>query len=144
MYVAAEMIDETAAIRMAIVSGDQLPPDCVNDARNHLDRLVFPGHLNAIGIDRFHDMVRYLRGIRYRLEKLPTRVMADRTSMHEILGVEDFYDTVQRHMSWSKEIEAVAWSLEELRISAFAQHLGAREKVSVTRIRKHLDKIVAA
>lgn len=142
--VAAEMIDETAAIRMAIVSGDQLPPDCVNDARNHLDRLVFPGHLNAIGIDRFHDMVRYLRGIRYRLEKLPTRVMADRTSMHEILGVEDFYDTVQRHMSWSKEIEAVAWSLEELRISAFAQHLGAREKVSVTRIRKHLDKIVAA
>ncbi len=64
--------------------------------------------------------------------------------MHEILGVEDFYDTVQRHTSWSKEIEAVAWSLEELRISAFAQHLGAREKVSVTRIRKHLDKIVAA
>jgi ATP-dependent helicase HrpA len=141
--VAAEMIDETAAIRMAIVSAEQLPQDCVNDARNHLDRLVFPGHMNSIGINRFHDMVRYLRGIRYRLEKLPSRVMADRTSMHEILGVEDFYDTVCAHMPWSKEIESVAWSLEELRISAFAQHLGAREKVSVTRIRKRLDKITA-
>lgn len=142
--IAAEMIDETAAIRMAIVAADQLPPDCVGDARNHLDRLVFPGHLNAIGVDRFHDMVRYLRGIRYRLEKLPSRVLADRTSMHEILGVEDFYDTVVRHMNWSKEIESVAWSLEELRISAFAQHLGAREKVSVKRIRKRLDQIAAA
>lgn len=142
--VAAEMIDETAAIRMALVAGDQLPQDCINDARNHLDRLVFPGHLSAIGVGRFHDMLRYLRGIRARLDKLPTRVMADRTSMHEILGVEDFYDTVVTHMSWSKEIEAVAWSLEELRISAFAQHLGAREKVSVARLRKRLDKIAAA
>jgi len=141
--VAAEMIDETAAIRMAIVAGENLPQDCVADARNHLDRLVFPGHLNAIGLGKFHDMVRYLRGIRERLDKLPTRVLADRNSMHEILGVEDFYDTVARHMSWSKEIEAVAWSLEELRISAFAQQLGAREKVSVKRIRKRLDKIAA-
>ena len=142
--VAADMIDETAAIRMAIVGADQLPQDCVGDARNHLDRLSFPGHLAAIGLDRFHDLVRYLRGIRYRLEKLPSRSLADRTSMHEILAVEDFYDTVSSHMPWSKEIEALAWSLEELRISAFAQHLGAREKVSVTRIRKRLDKITAA
>ena len=141
--VAAEMIDETAAVRMAIVAADTLPQDCINDARNHLDRLSFPGHLNSIGVDRFHDMVRYLRGIRYRLEKLPSRVMADRTAMHEILGVEDFYDTVSAHMPWSREIESVAWSLEELRISAFAQHLGAREKVSVPRIRKRLDKIAA-
>nr|XP_061840624.1 ATP-dependent RNA helicase HrpA-like [Nerophis lumbriciformis] len=141
--VAADMIDETAAIRMAIVSGDHLPQDCVHDARNHLDRLVFPGHLNAIGVVKFHDMVRYLRGIRERLDKLPTRILADRTSMHEILGVEDFYDTVARHMAWSKEIESVAWSLEELRISAFAQQLGAREKVSAKRIRRRLDKIAA-
>ena len=142
--VAAQMIDEVAAIRMAIVAGEHLPPDCVDDARNHLDRLVFPGHLSAIGVDKFHDVIRYLRGIRERLDKLPTRVLADRTSMHEILGVEDFYDTVVRHMSWSREIEAIAWSLEELRISAFAQQLGAREKVSVKRIRKRLDKIAAA
>ncbi len=138
------MIDETAAIRMAIVAAVQLPQDCVNDARSHLDRLSFPGHMNSIGLNRFHDMVRYLRGIRYRLEKLPSRAMADRTSMHEILGVEDFYDTVVTHMPWSREIEAVAWSLEELRISAFAQHLGAREKVSVKRIRRRLDEIAAA
>jgi len=142
--VAAAMIDETAAIRMAVVAAEQLPQDCVNDVRNHLDRLVFPGHLSAIGVDRFHDVVRYLQGMRHRLERLPSRVMADRTAMQEILGVEDFYDTVAAHMPWSKEIEGVAWSLEELRISAFAQHLGAREKVSVTRIRKRLDKIAAA
>jgi len=142
--VAADMIDEIAEIRMKLVAADQLPQDCVNDARNHLERLAFPGHLNAIGTHRFHDVVRYLRGIRHRLDKLPSRVLADRTAMHEILSVEDFYDTVSTHMPWSKEIEAVAWSLEELRISAFAQHLGAKEKVSVTRIRKRLDKIAAA
>jgi len=141
---AAEIIDETAATRMAIVGAEQLPQDCVNDARNHLDRLIFPGHLNAIGVNRFDDVVRYLRGIRHRIEKLPTRALADRTSMHEILGVEDFYDTVVSHMPWTKEIEGIAWSLEELRISAFAQHLGAKEKVSVSRIRKRLDKVAAA
>jgi len=141
--VAAEIIDETAAVRMAIVSAEHLPQDCVSDARNHLDRLVFPGHMNAIGVNRFQDVLRYLRGIRHRIDKLASRVLADRTSMQEILGVEDFYDTVVTHMPWSKEIENVAWSLEELRISAFAQHLGAREKVSVTRIRKRLDKITA-
>jgi ATP-dependent helicase HrpA len=142
--IAASMIDETAAIRMMLVSSDQLPQDCINDARNHLERLIFPGHMNAVGTRRFDDVIRYLRGIRHRLEKLPSRVMADRTSMHEILVVEDFYDTVAKHLPWSKDLESVAWSLEELRISAFAQQLGAKEKVSVSRIRKRLDMLAAS
>ncbi len=142
--VAAEIIDETAAIRMALVAADRLPADCVNDARRHLERLTFPGHLSAIGVNRFDALLKYLRGISHRLEKLPSRIGADRDSMHQILVVEDAYDTVVEHIPWSAALEEIAWSLEELRVSMFAQHLGTTERVSPSRIRRRLEKLTAA
>ncbi|MEM7094713.1 MAG: ATP-dependent RNA helicase HrpA [Actinomycetota bacterium] len=142
--VAGEIIDETAAIRMAIVAADQLPADCVNDARNHLERLTFPGHLSAVGVDKLDDLLRYLRSISHRLAKLPSRINADRESMHQILVVEDAYDTVVEHLPWSKALEDIAWSIEELRVSMFAQHLGTTERVSPKRIRRSLERLTAA
>jgi ATP-dependent helicase HrpA len=142
--VAAEIIDETAAIRMALVAADRLPADCVNDARRHLERLTFPGHLSAIGVGRFEALLKYLRGISHRLDKLPSRIGADRQSMQQILVVEDAYDTVVEHLPWSAALEEIAWSLEELRVSMFAQHLGTTERVSPSRIRRRLEKLTAA
>jgi ATP-dependent helicase HrpA len=129
---------------MAIAAADRLPADCVSDCRNHLERITYPGHLSAIGVGRFADVLRYLQGIRHRLEKLPTRIAADRQSMQQILAVEDAYDTVVAHLPWSAALESVAWSLEELRVSMFAQHLGTTERVSPTRIRRALAQITAA
>lgn len=142
--VAGDILDETASIRMALAAADRLPADCVRDARDHLERLTYPGHLAAVGIGRFDDVLRYLRGITHRLDKLASRTGADRTSMHQIQAVEEAYDTVSSHLRWSPALESIAWSLEELRISMFAQHLGTTERVSPTRIRRRLEKLAAA
>ncbi|MDH3714996.1 MAG: DUF3418 domain-containing protein, partial [Gammaproteobacteria bacterium] len=39
---------------------------------------------------------------------------------------------------------AVRWSIEELRVSVYAQQLGTREKVSVARVEKRLDSLQRA
>ena len=142
--IAAEILDETAAIRLAVVAADRLPADLVDDARHHLERLAFPGHLAAVGTPRFTDVLRYLRALRHRLDKLASRIDADREAMHQILVVEDAYDTMATHLPWSEALEQIAWSLEELRVSMFAQHLGTTERVSPTRIRRRLEKLAAA
>ncbi len=142
--VAAELLDETAAIRLAIAAADRLPGDCVADARDHLERLVFPGHLAAVGVDRFDDVLRYLRGLRHRLERLASRPGADRNAMHQVQAVERTFDMMHAHLPDSPELEAIAWSLEELRISLFAQHLGAKERVSAKRIGRQLDALGSA
>ena len=141
---AAAIIDETAAIRMAIVAGEHLPADAVSDARNHLERLTFPGHLSAVGLNRHGDVLRYLRGLRHRLEKMASRTNADHQAMMQARTVEATYDTVAEHLAWSPALEDIAWSLEELRVSLFAQHLGTSEKVSPTRIRRRLERLSAA
>ncbi len=142
--VAGEMIDEIAEIRLSIAARNQLAPDCVADARLHLDRLAYPGHLSAVGTDRFDDLLRYLQAIRHRLDRLPGREHLDREAMHEVQAVEATFDTIVEHMPWTESIESVAWSLEELRVSLFAQQLGTSEKVSVSRMRRRLAKISAA
>jgi len=142
--VAATILAETAAIRMALAGADRLPPDSVRDAREHLERLTFPGHLSAIGLTRFHDLVRYLRGIGHRLDRLALRPDQDHSAMLEARAVESAYDTMVAHLRWSPALEAIAWSLEELRISLFAQHLGTTEKVSPTRLRRRLEKLAVA
>jgi len=44
---------------------------------------------------------------------------------------------------YALEYNQIRWSLEELRVSLFAQDLGTAEKVSVSRLEKRIQKLSA-
>jgi ATP-dependent helicase HrpA len=102
------------------------------DVSRQLGRLVHPGFITSAGVARLGDIVRYLTAAARRLDRLPDAVAADRDRMRTIRELE-----AEHRLNPQPE---VAWLLEELRVSQFAQGLGTREQVSAKRIRRLLAR----
>jgi ATP-dependent helicase HrpA len=116
------------------------------DANRHLGRLVRPGFVLNAGIDRLDDVERYVEGIGYRLEHIAGAVDRDRRRIEEIGQLEERYDrfiAALDHGAATPEMVYLGWSLEEFRISTFAQPLGARGQVSAKRLRRELSRLEA-
>ncbi|TDE11891.1 ATP-dependent RNA helicase HrpA [Jiangella asiatica] len=121
-----------------------LTPSLV-DARAHLAALMSPGFVTATGRRRLPDLLRYLRAIERRLEKLPTSPQRDRQHLATVQRVVDEYeallDALPPGHRPTAEHEAVRWMIEELRVSLFAQELGTTQPVSEKRILRAIDAI---
>jgi len=98
------------------------------DVSRQLGRLVYPGMLTGTGVARLGDVERYLRAAAQRLERLPSRVAADRQAMATI-----------------HELEAEAagrpdlrWLLEEVRVAQLAPGPLVRSGATVRRVREAL------
>jgi ATP-dependent helicase HrpA len=118
--------------------------DSYLDAGDHLERLVRPGFVIRAGTRRLPDLLRYLRGIEYRLDRLAGEVERDRRRMAEVAPLERRYADLLRSAAREAVPAALAelgWRLEELRVAVFAQPIGARGQVSVTRIGRALDTL---
>jgi ATP-dependent helicase HrpA len=109
------------------------------DVRAQLSRLVFPGFVTAAGARRLPDVLRYLRAIERRLERLPEDPYRDRERMQQIQQVEARYVRTRDARPGEPKIREVRWMIEELRVSFFAQQLGTAYPVSEKRILKALD-----
>ncbi|WP_329476935.1 ATP-dependent RNA helicase HrpA [Kribbella sp. NBC_01484] len=114
----------------------------LSDVRGQLEALVHPGFITETGAKRLPDLVRYLRGIEQRLDKIGANAMRDRSGMAIVQNLTDEYQKHLRAVPTGKypspELLEVRWMLEELRISLFAQTLGTPYPVSEKRIRKAL------
>ncbi|MEV5961342.1 ATP-dependent RNA helicase HrpA [Kribbella sp. NPDC051952] len=114
----------------------------LSDVRGQLEALVHPGFITQTGAKRLPDLVRYLRGIEQRLDKIGANAMRDRSGMAIVQTLTDEYEKRLRAVPTGKypspELLEVRWMLEELRISLFAQTLGTPYPVSEKRIRKAL------
>jgi ATP-dependent helicase HrpA len=115
--------------------------DSADDVAAQLNRLVYPGFVAAVGAARLPDVHRYLRGAAQRLEKLPANPQRDRDGLARIRTLEAEHDRLIEAIGLNADLIDVAWQLEELRISLFAQSLGTRGKVSEKRIRQRLEEI---
>jgi ATP-dependent helicase HrpA len=104
----------------------------VIDARAHLDRLVGPRFVIAAGARRLRDVLRYVRGIEYRVERLNEDVARDHRRIAEIAPLEVGYADLAPELRWK---------LEELRVSIFAQPIGAKGSVSTVRLARELSAI---
>ena len=112
------------------------------DARAHLARLVRPGFATTAGLGRLGDVVRYVRGIDVRLNKLPENPNRDATTLSPIAALERRYVALLRrldHDEITADVIDLGWLLEELRISLFAQQLGTARSVSIQRVTKELN-----
>jgi len=112
------------------------------DVKQQSEHLIFKGFVNASGIEKLDDIIRYLKGILRRLEKLPIDPNQDRIKLIEIHKAVDKFKSVLSTQRKDKPIEqeilATKWMIEELRISLFAQNLGTAQPVSLKRIINHL------
>ncbi|WBU37964.1 ATP-dependent RNA helicase HrpA [Homoserinibacter sp. YIM 151385] len=113
------------------------------EARAQLDALVHPGFVAAAGAERLRRIPVYLRGIVYRVERMAENLGRDRQWMTEVEQAVELYrkagGTLPLPADAAPRLREVRWMLEELRLSLFAQPLGAQGPVSVARIRKALE-----
>ncbi|MDX3005289.1 ATP-dependent RNA helicase HrpA [Kribbella solani] len=114
----------------------------LSDVRGQLEGLVHPGFITETGSKRLPDLVRYLRGMEQRLDKLAANAARDRSGMAVVDMLTDEYRKRLRAVPTGKYpspgLLDVRWMLEELRISLFAQTLGTPYPISEKRIRKAL------
>jgi len=136
------LIDRHAQITGTLAQLTAAPfAEAVNDVREQLHRLMYPGVLTGVGFGRLADMDRYLRAIEWRLSSLPNNARRDAELMGRCRRVESDYDDLARTVSPSPDLEALAWALEELRVSLFAQQLRTPVRVSEKRIRSDIGRI---
>jgi ATP-dependent helicase HrpA len=113
------------------------------DVAQQLGRLVFPGFITASGARRLPDIERYLRGAAWRIDRLTRNAAADRDKMRAIRELEDLYrrrlEQLPPGATVPPELSEVPWMLEELRMSHFAQAIGARGHVTARTIRRALN-----
>jgi ATP-dependent helicase HrpA len=117
----------------------------VADMRAQLSALIFPGFVAMTGSRRLGELVRYLRGISHRLEKAPADVSRDASRMAIVQRVSEDYEHVLAQIGpvarYRDDVTAVRWMIEELRVSLFAQPIGAAIPVSEQRILAALDRL---
>jgi len=113
------------------------------DARSQLDALVHPGFLRITGVAQLRRVPVYLAGIVHRVDKLADNPGRDRVWQTEVEQATALYrdagGTLPLKATTSPKLVTVRWMLEELRLSLFAQQLGAAGTVSVARIRRALS-----
>ncbi len=117
------------------------------DVSAQLEALFHPGFVTATGWRRLPDVLRYLRAIQHRLDKLPQDLGRDRERM---LAIEQALQAYQRLLDKlpagaepGEGLRAIRWMIEELRVSYFAQALGTPYPVSDKRLRRAMEQVDA-
>ncbi|EJL7014240.1 ATP-dependent RNA helicase HrpA [Vibrio cholerae] len=110
----------------------------LSDVKAQVEGLIFSGFATECGWKRLPDILRYMRAIERRMEKLPVDPNKDRLHMLKIESVANKYkellNKIPKGMAIPDNVREIRWMLEELRVSYFAQQLGTPYPVSDKRI----------
>jgi ATP-dependent helicase HrpA len=116
----------------------------LDDVAEQRGTLVYPGFVAATGRTRLPDLLRYLRAITFRLDKLHESVPRDAKRMATVHAVDArlvaVLEAIPPGGPADAELSRIGWMVEELRVSLFAQPLGAAPGTSEKRI---LDALAA-
>ena len=117
------------------------------DMRAQFNGLIHAGFISEAGARRLPDVLRYLRGITRRLDRLAGEHARDAERMAVVHRVSAAYEAARRELPPSElsrpDVLAIRWQIEELRVSLFAQVLGTPAPVSEKRIMTALDALAA-
>lgn len=117
----------------------------LNDIKQQLGNLVYPGFVRETPALWFKELPRYLKAIELRLEKLGSQVQKDRVWSGELANVWAQYKArADKHAQEGKRDEQLAlyrWWLEEYRVSLFAQQLGTKVPISDKRLSKQWSQV---
>jgi ATP-dependent helicase HrpA len=107
-----------------------------------LAALVPPGFLREVPAAALAEYPRYLRALRLRAERALRDPVRDQARMLEL---KPFVDALEAAADAGRlgdpGWQALRWDLEELRVSLFAQELGARGGVSLKKLAARLKQL---
>jgi ATP-dependent helicase HrpA len=112
------------------------------DVRAQLDALIYPGWVTATGRHRLPDILRYLRAMAHRLDRLPSNLPTDTDHLATVTRVTTAWQEALAHSPSGRVDPALAevrWMIEELRVSLFAQFLGTPYPVSEKRVLRAIE-----
>jgi ATP-dependent helicase HrpA len=134
------------AVALGAAPGRRVPEAAVADLRRQMGGLLHRGFVASAGRRRLPDVVRYLRGMRHRLEKLPANAARDALGTEQVAAVTAEYEQLRAQVpptgAPDDPVTAVRWMIEELRIGLFAQQIGTSRPVSEQRIYKAIDRLL--
>jgi len=118
----------------------------LDDMRAQLAALVPPGFLRDVPAAALADYPRYLRALVLRGERALRDPGKDQARMLEIKPFADALASAggDEDRRDDPDWQALRWDLEELRVSLFAQELGARAGISPKRLATRLAKLRGA
>jgi ATP-dependent helicase HrpA len=137
--------ESSGSVSSSTGSGSAAQAAAFADMRAQFSALIYPGFVAETGARRLPDLVRYLRAMARRLDKLPGEAAKDAQRMATVHRVADAYQAALAALSpadrRSPSALAVRWQIEELRVSLFAQVIGTAGPVSEKRILTALDAL---
>ncbi|MBH3414285.1 ATP-dependent RNA helicase HrpA [Pseudomonas putida] len=117
----------------------------LNDIKQQLANLVYPGFVRETPAAWFKELPRYLKAVELRLEKLGAQVQKDRVWSGELGNLWAQYKArADKHAQEGKRDEQLTlyrWWLEEYRVSLFAQQLGTKVPISDKRLSKQWSQV---
>jgi ATP-dependent helicase HrpA len=145
----AQILAEVHEVELRLAGAGPAAPAlaaALDDMRAQLAGLSYPGFISATGAARLPDLVRYVRAILRRLDKLGGDQVRDAERMAIVHQVTAEYDAARRELPPAArsrpDVLAIRWQIEELRVSLFAQVLGTPGPVSEKRIRAAIDAVL--
>lgn len=119
----------------------------LNDIKQQLANLVYPGFVRETPGIWLKELPRYLKAVELRLEKLGSQVQKDRVWSGELSGLWAQYKArADKHVQEGKRDEQLVlyrWWIEEYRVSLFAQQLGTKVPISDKRLAKQWSLVEA-
>ena len=111
------------------------------DMEEQLLGLVPHDFLSTTPYDRLPDLIRYLDGMRYRIDHLQGKVGKDENNTEIIAGWQVRYARLKDVCGNEEVLVRLRFLLEEYRIVLFSQVVGAREKVSEKRLEREFEPL---
>ncbi|WP_456295770.1 ATP-dependent RNA helicase HrpA [Vibrio sp. AK197] len=115
----------------------------LSDIKAQIEGLIFKGFATECGWKRLPDILRYMKAIERRMEKLPIDPNKDRLHMLKIEAVWQDYKAllgkIPKGVTPPDSVKEIRWMIEELRVSYFAQQLGTPYPVSDKRVKNAID-----
>jgi len=119
----------------------------LNDIKQQLANLVYPGFVRETPGEWLKEIPRYLKAIEQRFDKIGGQLQRDRVWTGELTAAwEQYQARAAKHAQEGKrdpELVLYRWMLEEYRVSLFAQQLGTRMAVSDKRLSKQWSQVEA-
>ena len=144
----AELLAALTAFAECQAQVNQMPDvyaEAVDDVNEQIAALIYPGFLSATPADKLSSLPRYLNAAALRLQRMASNPGRDTQSMAMIASLQSRIRGAEPTLSGKQQVHAahtMRWSIEELRVSLFAQSLGTQEKVSLRRREKRWDDIL--
>ncbi len=122
------------------INQKQMTKDVSNDMIQQINCLFYQGFLSQTPFPQIKQYPRYLKAMHYRMDKASENIWRDQQALAELHTLwEPFWNSVTNstiHQLTPPAMDTFRWSLEELRVSLFAQQLKTAYPVSIKRLEK--------